>query len=246
MLVLALDTTSRTGSVALARDGELLGCHSGLADRTHAERLPADLLAHLERQQLALGDVDLFGVAAGPGSFTGLRIGIATIQGLAFACHRPVVAVSALDALASLGSSPEEEEEDALVAAWIDARRHEVFSALYASSRASPDPGKRMNVLDAPSVGAPERTLERWNPIIAGRRVRFIGDGASAYRELLAGTGRPDFDIVDPSPPLAPAIAMIARVMAQSGGAVAPHAVQPIYVRRPDAELARDRLGSEG
>ena len=232
MLILALDTTSRSGSIALARDGEVLGCHVGTPDRTHAERLPADLLAELERHRLALADVDLFGVAAGPGSFTGLRIDIATMQGLAFACDRPIVAVSALDALAVLGSR---QGEDALVAAWIDARRNEVFSALYACT------GEPPRLIDPAAVDRPDRTLARWGSLIAGKIVRFIGDGAAVYRDVLAALDHPGIEIVTEPPPLAPAIATIAHAIAKSGGAVAPHAVRPLYVRRPDAELARER-----
>ncbi len=244
MLILALDTTSRPGSLALARDGDLLGCEIGPPDRTHAERLPAELVALLARHHLTPADVDLFAVAAGPGSFTGLRIGIATIQGLAFACRRPVVAVSALDALALIGSGL---GEDMVVGAWIDARRQEVFSALYgAGGPGSGAAAGSPRVMEAAAVDRPERTLERWTPLIAGRPVRFIGDGAVAYHDLLAATALPGLDIVGQAPALAPAIASMARVAAEAGGAVAPHAVKPLYVRRPDAELARDRRSAEG
>ena len=100
MLVLALDTTTRGGSVAVARDGRVLDLLEGDAARPHAERLPGDLVTSLERAGASLADVDVFAVAVGPGSFTGLRIGIAAIQGCAFAAGRPVVGVSALEALA--------------------------------------------------------------------------------------------------------------------------------------------------
>jgi tRNA threonylcarbamoyladenosine biosynthesis protein TsaB len=100
MLVLALDTTTRRGSAALLRDGALLDCEAGDAARTYGERLPADLIRLLERHALSVRDIDLFAVAAGPGSFTGLRIGIATMQGLALAGNRLMVGVSTLDALA--------------------------------------------------------------------------------------------------------------------------------------------------
>src|SRR5438046_705271 len=89
--VLALDTTTRAGSVALVEDGRVLDERAGDATRTHAERLPAELLARLDAGDLTLADVDLFAVASGPGSFTGLRIGIATMQGLAFVGGRRIV-----------------------------------------------------------------------------------------------------------------------------------------------------------
>src|ERR1700681_1714887 len=129
MHVLALDTTTRAGSLALVDEDRSVEEVSGDPSRPHAEQLPGGILALLGRHGLAMSDVDVFAVASGPGSFTGLRIGIATIQGLAFATSRPVVAVSALEALAHAASA--DLAPGALVAAWIDAHRHEVFAALY-------------------------------------------------------------------------------------------------------------------
>src|SRR5262245_38198388 len=100
MLVLALDTTTRAGSVALVEDDRVVDERLGDAACTHAERLPRELLALLDARGVALTAVDLFAVASGPGSFTGLRIGIATIQGLALVGRRRVVGVAALEALA--------------------------------------------------------------------------------------------------------------------------------------------------
>ena len=80
MLVLALDTTTRAGSAALVRNGEVLREERSAPDRPHATRLPADLMVLLARTDVRLEDIDLFAVGAGPGSFTGLRIGIAAMQ----------------------------------------------------------------------------------------------------------------------------------------------------------------------
>ena len=100
MLILALDTTTRTSSCAVARDGVVLREQAGDGSRPQAERLPGDLMALLEHERLALAEIDAFAVATGPGSFTGLRIGIATMQGLAFATGKPLIGVSGFDALA--------------------------------------------------------------------------------------------------------------------------------------------------
>src|SRR5438067_13667736 len=125
MRVLALDTTTRAGSVALIEDDLVVDERAGDASRTHGERLPAELA------QLGApwASIDVFAVASGPGSFTGLRIGIATMQGLALVTGRRVVGVSALEALAQVASA--DLSPGALVAPWIDAQRGEVFSALY-------------------------------------------------------------------------------------------------------------------
>ena len=104
MRVLALDTTTRTGSVALVDEERVVEERSGDAGRTHAERLPSELIAVADANQVALSEVDVFAVASGPGSFTGLRIGIATVQGLAVVNRRRVVGVSALEALAQIAT----------------------------------------------------------------------------------------------------------------------------------------------
>ena len=235
MLVLALDTTTRGGSLALMRDGGALEVFAGDASRTHATRLPGDILDCLARHQVGVRDIDLYGVAVGPGSFTGLRIGIATIQGFAFACGRPVVGVSALDALveAADGVVAAQIAEGGLRAAWMDAQRGEVYGRLYRRHEGRWEP------LGEPAVNTPADMLEAWVPALAGAPAEFVGDGAVAHaaalRELLPGRA----DVVQAVPPLAAAIAVIA--VAQREHAGPPHRIRPLYVRRPDAELARER-----
>ena len=129
MRVLALDTTTRAGSVAIVDDGRVVDERGGDASRTHAERLPGEILALADANQTPLASVDLFAVASGPGSFTGLRIGIATLQGIAFVQGRKMVGVPALEALAQHASS--DLPAGARVAAWMDAHRRDVFAALY-------------------------------------------------------------------------------------------------------------------
>ena len=229
MLVLALDTTTRAGSAALVRDGAVLVEQAGDPALTHGHRLPRDLMRVLDRAGVSLADVDLFAVAAGPGSFTGLRVGIATMQGLAMAGDRRIVPVSALDALARAGHNGV-----ARVGAWMDAQRGEVFAALYTA-------GGSREV--EPSSDAPETTLRRWSTIGPSGPVRYIGDGALRYREVIARL-HPSSTIVEVVPTLAGIIGAIATEW--PGRAVLPHAVVPIYVRRSDAELARDKRSARG
>src|SRR5687768_17351012 len=118
MRVLSLDTTRAAGSMALVEDGRIVDERGGDHSRTQAERLPAELLVLLDDHAWPLASIDLFAVASGPGSFTGLRIGIATIQGLAFVEARPVVGVSALTALGIIGSARARAGD--FVGAWID------------------------------------------------------------------------------------------------------------------------------
>jgi tRNA threonylcarbamoyladenosine biosynthesis protein TsaB len=241
MLILALDTTTRAGSLALVRDGRLLEVTEGDPGQTHAARLPGAILDCLARHHLTLGDLDLYGVAVGPGSFTGLRIGIATIQGLAFAHGRQVVGVSALDALAEAGGPPVPPGGAGLTlrAAWMDARRDEVYARLYQFA------GEAWQPMGEPLVDRPSGVLAAWVGPAADAVVEFVGDGAIARRDDLAAALGARVRVADTVPALAPAIASIAAREAAAGRAVSPGGVRPLYIRRPDVELARERRARE-
>ena len=227
MTVLSIDTTTRTGSAAVVHGGVVLAELCGDPAITHGQRLPWDLRRLVAEAGVSLSDVDLLAVAAGPGSFTGLRIGIATMQGLAMATGKPIVPVSTLEALARLAANASGD----LVAPWVDAQRGEVFAALYENGGEAP--------LAAPTALPPGPTLLALDSMAGGRRVRFTGDGAVRYADVIetAFGGRAEVD--REAPRLAVSIAVIAEQA--PGRAVAPHAVAPIYIRRPDAELARER-----
>ena len=176
-------------------------------------------------------------MAAGPGSFTGLRIGIATVQGLAFVHHRRVVGVSALEALAQTASV--DRKTGTVIGVWIDAHRHEVFSALYAVADGPAYSPERLRVVDDASAGAPQDVLARWAGL--GRVEILAGNGAVAYASLLQPA------LVDARTPLlAEAAGLMAVERARRGGSVEPAALHPFYVRRPDVEVARDMSRSGG
>lgn len=237
MRVLALDTTTRAGSVALVEDDRVVIERGGDPARTHAERLPDGILAVLREAGIGLAAVDVFAVAAGPGSFTGLRIGIATIQGLAFVQHRRVVGVSTLEALAHAGSGGL--AAGARVGVWMDAHRGEVFSALYEAADAPLFSRARLIEIDAPAVGDPASTLERWS---TGPRIdAFMGDGAAAYRGMIGDRSR-----IVVAPLLAGTIGLVAADRARAGETVDAAGVQPLYVRRPDAEIDREKRSLRG
>jgi tRNA threonylcarbamoyladenosine biosynthesis protein TsaB len=223
MVVLALDTTTPAGSCALAVDGSVVREEASDVSLPPATRLPLDLMMLLEHSAVALGAVDVFAVATGPGSFTGLRIGISTMQGLAFAAGKPLIGVSGLDALARMA---DREAAGRPIATWVDAWRGEVYAALY------------MNGVEtsAPVVAKPEEILDK----LPNQPTLFIGDGARAHQEkVLQHLGRHAL-AENPAPLLAGTIAMIAGDITSTGAYAPPHAVRPMYVRRTDAELARD------
>ena len=246
MRVLALDTTTRAGSVALVVDDLIVEERPGDPSRTHAERLPAEVLAVLETRGLALSAIDLFAVVAGPGSFTGLRIGLATVQGLAFVTRRQVVGISALEALAQVASQGV--PAGTLVAAWMDAQRREVFSAMYRVTSAAPFDPSRLEELEAAGVGDPASTLARWRDRLgrstrlgAGEPIVFVGDGAVRYADFVRGDSEGSRRVVVAPPLLAGAIGRMAVARARRGEAVDPARVHPFYVRRPDAVIAREK-----
>ena len=252
MRVLALDTTTRAGSVALVSDhgGDcIVEERAGDATRTHAERLPSEIVALLATHDLSVSDVDLFAVASGPGSFTGLRVGIATMQGFALVGRRPMVGISALAALAHAGSRDLLRGER--VGAWMDAHRRDVFAALFAVTGERVFRAGRLKEVEPATVGDPLATLERWRRLGVAPAI-LIGDGAQLYADLIARVtsgGAPPprppdppapATRVEPAPALAGVIGLLALERARRGETVTPAGIQPLYVRRPDAELARE------
>ena len=238
MLVLALDTTTAAGSVALANDQRVVDVAAIDPTQPIATRVPGDLIALLARQRVQLHAIDVFAVATGPGSFTGLRIGIATMQGLALANEKPLIGVSSFEALATLATtlvdgSPK--TRASRIAVWIDAWRGEVYGAVYATS-ATIDVVALQELVE-PIVAPPSDLLSSsaMASAIANGAV-FIGDGAVKYRDAI-----PSKRIVEPTPLLAGAIAQLAYERAEHGETPPPHAIRPLYVRRPDAELAREK-----
>ena len=230
MLILALDTTSRAGSLAVVRDGSLVHEMSGDPALTHGQRLPLEFLRLCEAADVELRDVELFAVATGPGSFTGLRVGIAAIQGLALALDRRVVPVSTLEAVAAAATPL----SDAYVGAWVDAQRGEVFAQIF-TQRA---PLHVVHVTP-PQVAAPRAVLVAWREEAPLHSVAFHGDGAVRYADHIRAVAGPGAHIAGGAVPLAGAIGRLAA--AQPHRAVVPDAIAPIYVRRSDAELARAR-----
>jgi tRNA threonylcarbamoyladenosine biosynthesis protein TsaB len=225
VLILSLDTTTRAGSVAIVADGATVYEQTGDASSTHAQRLPGEIERACRAASIDIAQVDLFAVAAGPGSFTGLRIGIAAVQGLAMAWARRVVPVSTLEALAAASGAP-------CAAAWLDAQRGEVFAQVFEQRS-----GVTYEARNAAVSAAPDAVLELQAGHLDG--AVFHGDGALKFRDAIRARLGGAVAIVDPVRPLAGANARHAHERPER--AVAPQAIMPISVRGPDAEVARDR-----
>ncbi len=211
---------------------------AGETERTHGERLPNEMTTWLAAQGRTLADVDYFAVVSGPGSFTGLRVGVASIQGLALAARKRVIAVPTLDAMAkgwldAPGAAAE------VTVPCLDGHRGEVFFAAYESSPASAfDPSQ---VAIAAKVARPEEAADEIAALARGRAVTIVGDAAARYGSVW--TDRlPDAHVTDMPIPIAAAAVRLAAGWIDR--AAAPHALRPFYLRRPDVELARTRAAA--
>jgi tRNA threonylcarbamoyladenosine biosynthesis protein TsaB len=249
MIVLGLDTSTPATAVALrlaggrttqARDDPPAGAHPG-----HATRLLEMARELLERAGVAWSGIDRIAVGVGPGTFTGLRVGVATARGLAQSLSVELVGVSSLRALAAVALAAEEPQsgERGAVLAVIDARRGEAFAAAYErDDRGVP------NELAAPRALPPQElssVLARAERAGGGGRRRWlaVGDGVARFSGQLEAAG------VCAPPDCSPLHLLSAGAICELGARAAPVSVQelvPDYRRRPDAELALEGPGTGG
>ncbi len=209
-LILAVDTTGEFGSLALLRDDEVIEEMPLHAPKGFAQVLYGHLAELLERHALKAGDIDCFAASTGPGSFTGVRVGLACVKGLAEATGRPAVGISNLRAIASLGSAP-------LRAAVLDAHRGEVYAAVYDSA----------SCIVTPEVVAP---FARWIETLPEGELEFVAYGLTLP---LAGTRFEQAAVQIAPSELAGAIARLASKEEPRD----PAALDANYVRRSDAEM---------
>ena len=216
--------------MAVADDDRVLALLPGDESRTHGERLPGEIARALDQAGVTRDRIDLLAVATGPGAFTGLRIGLAAMQGLAMTLGKPVIGVSALEALAEQAAG---NDVDVLIP-WMDAQRGDVFATLIDRRSGA--------TLETPAAANPKLLLDSWQAHLANRRAIFIGDAAARDAAIITRAGNGKWQTKTPAP-LAAQIALIGRRRAKNGEAGPPHKLEPIYVRRPDAEIERDRRG---
>ncbi len=216
-LILAIDTTHESGSLALARGGEVLEEVLVRAPEGFGQVLFGRLGELLERQGLHIAEIDGFAAASGPGSFTGVRIGLACVKGLAEATGKPAVGVSNLAAMATFGSAP-------LRATLLDARRGDVYGAVY-------DAG---GTAVAPETVGP---FPAWIASLPEGEIEFIAADFAPFAPALAGTRFARAAVTAAPLALAGAVGRIAGERLRAGCAQDPAALDANYVRRSDAEL---------
>lgn len=176
MLTLAFESSAKSASVALMRDGALLGQYTQCSGLTHSRTLLPMAEDLLENTETKISDVDVFAVAHGPGSFTGIRIGVATVKGLAWASEKPAVGVSTLEAMAWHGTAT---GDGTLVCCAMDARRDQVYNALFEIKDGRPERLCADRALSLAELAAEEKHAEK--------QIFLVGDGAilcyNAFRE---------------------------------------------------------------
>lgn len=216
--LLALDTTSEFGSLALAQGEQIVEEMLIYSPGGFAHVLFDQLGRLLARHGWRVADLDCFACAAGPGAFTGVRVGLAAAKGLAEAARKPLVAVSNLQAVAWFGSAP-------LRAAVLDARRGEIYGAVYDA---------RLELVSPAAV----MKFPAWLETLPEGELQFLSTDFSPFRQALAGTRHAAAPVREVPRALAGAVARIALERYRAGQAQDPAAVDALYVRRSDAELA--------
>jgi len=228
MKILALETSAKAVSAAVAEDGKILCCGYQDTGLTHSRTLMPIVEGILKNTELTVSQMDAIAVAVGPGSFTGIRIGVAAAKVLAFASDKPTVGVSTLAAMARNVAFA-----GGLVICAMDARRNQVYNALFdamdgALTRLTPDRAISLTDLAEELKDDP-------------RPKTVVGDGTRLCADFLSAVGIPCS--------LAPAqlvmqnamsVALAAEELAREGGLVSAQALEPVYLRPAQAQRLRD------
>ena len=235
MIFLAIDSTARACSAAIGRDGAMLISMQNDTGNTHSEQLLPMIENCLSRASLSFADIDAYACTVGPGSFTGVRIGVSVIKGLAFGTEKPCIEVSALEAIAE-NLRPLR----GLLCPVMDARRSQVYTALFKTNEQ-----KELVRLKEDSAIAISDLAELCRPLVSEDYPLYLaGDGYDlAFRELTA-RGIP----CAVTPPLlrlqnAASVLAVASQKLQAGEGKSDLTLSPLYLRLPQAE--RERLEKE-
>lgn len=227
MKILAIDSTAATASVAVCDDDKLLSLWTHNNGLTHSESLLPMVESLLKYCGLTVDDIELFAVSAGPGSFTGVRIGAATVKGLAYGRNIPCIGVSTLDALAYNLVCCE-----GIICPAMNARRDQVYTAIFESdgkalTRITPD--------SAISISELEELLGKYSD----KKIFFCGDGYSLVRKNIKGENiqnTPEHLVWQN----AYSVAECAKALYDNGVRTTDRELMPTYLRMPQAE--RERL----
>jgi len=231
VLVLSLDTSSPSGSIAVLREDRLIGVISTQTDETYSSRIFRQLEFLLADLQLKLDSFDLFAVNAGPGSFTGLRVGLTAAKAWADAFSKPVVPISGLEAVAIQACDRAE-----VIVPVIDARRGQLYVASYNRTLRQNSHQPVLVRMAEDSVMSAEEFLE-WFGAPERAEAIVATPSRSWLESALPGWNDAERHIREVSPVLAPSIGVLAYLKAREGEFVDALRLDANYVRRSDAEL---------
>jgi tRNA threonylcarbamoyladenosine biosynthesis protein TsaB len=224
MKVLALETATTTGGIAILEDSLGLISESRINIRiAHSERLMSAIEWLLNASRITMGDIDAFAVSIGPGSFTGLRIGLSTAKGLCYATGKPIVPVPTLDALArTLPFCPH------LICPMLDARKNEVYTAIYKWEK-----GTMKKVINETSV-KPSDLLD-----VINETTVFLGEGAKIYKQIITDCLHKNA-VFAPQSKMSPSALTVAEIAVEKlkrDKTADPVGLTPLYIRKSEAEV---------
>lgn len=230
MIILALDTSAQAASAAVVKDGYLTGEITIRNGKTHSQKVIPMINSLLKMLDYKPDDLDLLSVANGPGSFTGLRIGVVTIKAMAYALNIPVVEVSTLMALACTVNEP-----DGLICPVMDARNRQVYTGLYKINEES------VSILQEDSgMGIEELVGILKNYDVP---IHFVGDAVPLYEDYIKEQGiNARFASDDIFTHRAATVAHLAWLMQKDGKVTDAFNVVPNYLRKSQAERMKDLL----
>ena len=241
MLLLALDTCDSRGSVAVLRDDRVLGLQVHDTPEDYSSWLLPAVWRLLEAATLSFSDISAYAVASGPGSFTGVRVGLTTVKAWSEVYGQPIAAVSRLEALASYSSSRSPEDAApasrrpaaSFVAVFTDAHRNQVFGALYRNQTGG------LQRVEEELVISPEEFMDWVFGIVGDQRVEWISPDPKCITSTPQWSARMAVaeTIRVISPVLAPAVGHLGYRLAQENRVIDALALDANYVRRSDAEL---------
>ena len=223
MVILAVDTTTFAGSLALLEKTKLLSEVNIDSASTYSERLLPSIHFLLERNKLNIKEIDAYAVAAGPGSFTGIRIGLSTIKSFAYASGKPIAPVSTLKALAfKLRSS-----QGRLLCSIIDAKKGQIFATLFESGKSG------LKEIITQGAYSPD---EFFSQLPSHRLISFIGNGIQSYKDKILPYFKDKARFTFRTPFIAYEVGLLGYELLKKNKGVSFQELKPFYFRRSQAE----------
>ncbi len=238
-MILLIDTSQETASIALSRDGKVLFSEENKISKEHASWLHTAIGRLLSEADMTLAELKAVAVIAGPGSYTGLRVGMAAAKGFCYALNIPLITRNTLEVMAE-SMRPEAEKKNALICPMIDARRDEVFTALYSISlkpKAESLKPKTVNSqlptvnflkeLLQPQAMLLDKDKNAFETRLAENAIIFFGSGAEKWKKIAVSPSA----IFEPQPGIIQAFATLAYQDFTSGNWADPVYSEPIYLK---------------